>query len=179
MLDKVFCRIGDLETACSEALLLQESLIQSKDHLREGEKGGKDRVPVKFPFHPMRRSQTHSHWLKALLSCSCSEPASLDITNPCLLQLHSYSHHGSWLLRGNGVTTFNSMGFCLWLDDYKCYKGAGWSRGNLAPLDDSLPDHHRAPGPDRLLSSHLLSHLPKLSMASPRLPFLPHLQEQS
>lgn len=38
MLDKVFCRIGDLETACSEALLLQESLIQSKDHLREGER---------------------------------------------------------------------------------------------------------------------------------------------
>lgn len=36
MLDKIFCRIGDLETACSEALLLQESLIQSKDHLGEG-----------------------------------------------------------------------------------------------------------------------------------------------
>lgn len=55
MLDKVFCRIGDLETACSEALLLQESLIQSKDHLREGEREEK-RVPGEFLFCPLRRS---------------------------------------------------------------------------------------------------------------------------
>lgn len=41
MLDKVLGRIWGLETSCSEALLLQESLIQSKDHLREG--GGRKR----------------------------------------------------------------------------------------------------------------------------------------
>lgn len=46
MLDKVFCRIGALETASSEALLLQESLIQSKDHLKEGEREEKTKFLV-------------------------------------------------------------------------------------------------------------------------------------
>lgn len=52
MLDKVFCRIGDLETACSEALLLQESLIQSKDHLRKGEREEKTEFLVSSHLAP-------------------------------------------------------------------------------------------------------------------------------
>lgn len=46
LFDEVLGRVGDLKAACSQALLLQDGLVQSKDDLKES---AENTGPCKFP----------------------------------------------------------------------------------------------------------------------------------